>query len=191
MSVFDKLAAKVMPPESEEERAQARRQAESLATGDDFLRDVLDHHRRIESGFAEAFSAGDAGSRKTALKQLAVILTGHANAEESVLYPAMADSGEKAHAGMGYQEQAMVKIEMAILENLEPMSREWTDKLEHIRDAVAHHMYEEEGTWFPELAQAVPQGKRDMLTKRFREEFARYAEGGTKAAQPVAAPELA
>ena len=117
MSIFDKIAAAVMPPESDEDRAEARRKAESLATGDDFLADVLDHHRQIEAAFASTLGASDAASRTAGLKNLGLVLTGHAIAEESVLYPALADNGEKAHAGMGYDEQAMVKVEMALLEN--------------------------------------------------------------------------
>lgn len=45
---------------------------------------------------------------------------------------------------MGYNEQVMVKTQMAILEKLDPMSQDFDDKLEHIRDAVTH--YQEEGT---------------------------------------------
>lgn len=181
MSIFDKLAAKVMPPESDEDRAQARRKAERLAADCPFLADVLDHHRQIERRFLAARSASDSTSPAAALKQLGLILTAHANAEESVLYPAMADNGEKAHAGMGYQEQAMVKVEMALLEMLEPMSQEWSDKLDHIQGAVEHHMFEEEGTWFPELIEAIPPARHQHVIKRFREEFERYSGSGSSA----------
>jgi hemerythrin superfamily protein len=191
MSIFDKVAAKIMPPESAQDRAEARRKAEELASDCPFLVDVLDHHRRIERGFAKARSASDASSRTAALKGLALILTAHANAEETVLYPAMADTGEKAHAGMGYQEQAIVKIEMAKLEMIEPMSQEWTDKLEHIEGAVAHHVYEEEGTWFPELKKAILPAQHHRIIKRFREEFDRYSQRTSATSQGVDTPEMA
>ena len=192
MSVFDKIAAKVMPPESDEDRAEARRRAERMAADCPFLADVLDHHRRIERCFAEARSASDAASRTAALTELGAVLTAHANAEEAVLYPAMADNGEKSHAGMAYQEQAMTKIEMAKLEMLEPMSQEWRDKLDHIQGAVAHHLYEEEGTWFPELIEAIPPAQHEHVVKRFREEFERYSGGKAVAGgEPADARELA
>jgi hemerythrin superfamily protein len=109
-----------------------------------------------------------------ALKQLAVVLTGHSNAEESVLYPALADGGEKAHASAGYEEQAMVKIQMALLEKLEPMSQDFIDKLEHIEGAVSHHMYAEEGNWFIDLKDKAPAADQARMTARFTEEFERY-----------------
>ena len=172
MSFLDKVIAAVTPMESQEERMSARRRAESMAEPGSWFAMILDHHRQLEQAFAETLSAPDAGARKTACKSLGLILTGHAIAEESVVYPAMGATNEKAHAAMGYEEQAMVKSEMALLEKLDPMSQDWTDKLTHIRDAVAHHMYEEEGTWFPELARSGED--QAMITQRYTEEFERY-----------------
>lgn len=183
MSFLDKIAAAVMPPESDQDRADARRKAQSVATPGEWLEVILDQHRQIEAAFLKALTSGDAATRKTALKELAVVLTGHANAEESVIYPALADTGEKGHAGVGYEEQAMVKIEMAKLEMLDPMGKEWREKLEHIRGAVLHHMYEEEGTWFPKLHEKLPESHHAQITRRFLEEFSRYA-GNPRQMQP-------
>jgi hypothetical protein len=36
------------------------------------------------------------------------------------------------------------KVQMALLEDVPPKSQAFLDKLEHIRGAVAHHLYEEE-----------------------------------------------
>jgi len=36
------------------------------------------------------------------------------------------------------------KVQMALLEDVPPKSQTFLDKLEHIRGAVAHHVYEEE-----------------------------------------------
>jgi iron-sulfur cluster repair protein YtfE (RIC family) len=194
MSIVDKIASKVMPPESAEDRAEARRKAEALAKDCPFLADVLDHHRQIEQAFVAGLSANDAAARTAAVKRLAAILGAHANAEEAVLYPAMADNHEKGHAAMAYEEQAMTKIQLAKLEMIEPMSQEWRDKLEHIQGAVAHHMYEEEGTWFPQLIEQIPQAQHQHVIKRFREEFGRYSGGGAgamPASEPADARELA
>lgn len=191
MSIFDKIAATIMPPESAEDRAEARRKAEAMAAECPFLADVLDHHRQIEQAFAACSSAGDPGSRAAAVRRLAAILTGHANAEEAVLYPAVAEHDGKAHAAMAYQEQAMTKVELAKLEMLDPMSQEWADKLEHIEGAVRHHMYQEEGTWFPELIENIPEAEHQHVIMRFREEFERYAGGANAAPEPTDVRELA
>jgi hypothetical protein len=75
---------------------------------------------------------------------------------------------------MAYTEQAAAKTQMALLENLAPMSQDYLDKLEHIRGAVAHHVYEEEGTWFVELKEKASAADQTKLTARYAEEFKRY-----------------
>jgi len=174
MSVVDKVIAAVTPPESAEDRREARNKAAAAAAPGDWLAQILDHHRAIEAAFAAVKHATDAASRTAALKHLGVILTGHANAEEAVIYPALADGGEKSHAGAGYEEQAMVKIQMALLEKLDPMSQDFLDKLEHIEGAVAHHVYAEEGNWYLDLKAKAPPQDHALLTKRYAEEYERY-----------------
>jgi hemerythrin superfamily protein len=174
MSIIDKVVAAVTPPESDESRQEARHKARAAATPGDWLSLVLDHHLEIEAAFAAVKSAATSAARLAALKQLAIVLTGHSNAEESVLYPALAGAGEKGHATMAYTEQAAAKTQMGLLENIPPMSQDFLDKLEHIRGAVAHHVYEEEGNWFPELKEKVPADQQLKLTQRYEEEFSRY-----------------
>ena len=174
MSVIDKVIAAVTPPESDEARRDAREKARRSAGSGDWLERVLDHHLQIEAAFASVKEGSSAEERTAALKALARVLTGHANAEESVLYPALAAADEKAHAMMAYGEQAAVKVQMGLLENLPPMSQDFLDKLEHIRGAVAHHMYEEEGTWFLDLKRKAPLADQAKLAARYHEEYARY-----------------
>ncbi len=181
MSMLDKVVAAVTPLESEEARGEARRKAQAAASPGDWLNLAIDHHRQIEAAFASVKNARSAPERRSAQKWLGVLLTGHANAEESVIYPALALHGEKGHATTGYTEQSTVKTQMAALEELDPMSQEYLDKLEHIRGAVAHHVYEEEGTWFLDLKEKIPAGDQAKLTMRFKEEFERYV-GRDKAA---------
>lgn len=174
MSILDKIAAAVTPMASEEDRAEARRSAEQLAQGNDWLSQVLDHHRQIEASFERALNATGAAERRTAAGELAAILMAHSNAEEAVIYPALVDASSKAHTTMAYEEQAAAKINMAILENLDPMSQEWRDKLEHIQGAVAQHVYQEESSWFPDVVRSATAEKQQSLTKRYAEEFGRY-----------------
>ena len=174
MSMFDKVVAAVTPMESDEKRREAREKARAAAGTNDWLSIVLQHHAQIESAFNTAKAARDAASARAALKELAVILTGHSNAEESVLYPALAWCGEKGSATMGYTEQAAAKTQAGELEYLDPMSQQFAEKLEHLRGAVLHHMYEEESSRFLELRQKMPESEQMHLTQRFREEFERY-----------------
>jgi hypothetical protein len=173
MSIIDKLVAAVTPPESEEARRQARATARAAAPRGGWLSMVLDHHIAIEAAFADVRNATTASSRTVARKTLALILTGHSQAEEAVIYPALALTDQKAHSEKAYVEQSAAKIQMAALEELEPMSQDFLDKLEHIRGAVAHHVYEEEGTWFSNL-QTQGSALEAKLTSRYQEEFERY-----------------
>lgn len=176
MSLIDKALGALTPPESDEARAEATRKARSVTQGVDWLSMALDHHDEIRAGFEACRQASDPQTRLGAMKRLALVLNGHSLAEEVVLYPAMAKSGEKGHAGLAYTEQTTAKMQMAELERIDASAQAWADKLEHIRGAVLHHIFEEEGTWFLDL-------KRDyddqaFLTRRFHEEYARYAGEG-------------
>ncbi|MCW2337889.1 hemerythrin superfamily protein [Sphingobium sp. B2D3A] len=178
MSIIDKVIAAVTPPESEEARAEARAKAEELATRGSWLAHILDHHRQIEALFAAAKAATTAETRRDAQERLALLLTGHSIAEEAAIYPALAADKQVGHAELAYQEQSAAKMEMGLLERLDPMSQDYLDKLEHIRGAVAHHIYSEEGTWFPKLMEDVSSSEQAMITRRYSEEFVRYVGNG-------------
>jgi len=174
MSIIDKVVSAVTPLESDEARRDARAKARSAAHPGDWLSLVLLHHEQIEAAFAAVKSASTAAAQTAALKKLGIVLTGHSNAEESVIYPALTKADEKGHAGTAYTEQAAAKTQMALLEGLTPMTQEFLDKLEHIRGAVSHHVYEEESKWFVELHEKAPPTEQAKITQRYQEEFTRY-----------------
>jgi len=177
MSVLDKAIAAVTPPESEEARVDARKKAESIATPGSWLAKIIDHHRGIESQFADLKMASTLDARHAALKKLGLLLTAHSIAEEVTVYPAMAANHEVGHAELAYQEQSAAKMEMGLLERLDPMSEDFHDKLGHIEGAVKHHVYSEEGTWFIDLAR-MPAADQKLIEQRYSEEYARYFGSG-------------
>ena len=177
MSLIDKVVAAVTPPESDEKRREARAKARAAAGQNDWLAQVLRHHEQIEALFGAVRATLDVTGRLQALTELALVLTGHANAEEAVIYPALVHFDHKSHGMAGYTEQAGAKANMGELDYLDPMSSEFLDKLEHIRGAVAHHMYEEEGNRFLDLKN-LPSSDQARLTARYMEEFDRYVDPG-------------
>ena len=184
MSIVDKIVAAVTPPESQAARMQVRAKAHATANPGDWLSMVLEHHEGIEAAFAAVKSAASANAQVAAQKKLAIMLTGHANAEEAAIYPALAAAGEKGHATTAYTEQAAAKIQMGLLERLAPMTSDYLDKLEHIREAVSHHMYEEEGNWFIDLKSKVTVAEQSQIAFRYEEEFSRYVGTNTVGAIP-------
>jgi hemerythrin superfamily protein len=178
MSWLDKIGSKVFPLASDEKRAEARRKAEELGRTNQWLAQIIAHHKAIEQCFADALSATDADSRRHAMKELARLNTGHSIAEEVTIYPALVEYngmlGGKVQAAIAYEEQQMTKIQQAMLEKLDPMSEEWRAKLEHIKSAVQQHVYEEESHRFAELAEAISPAEAARLSRRYAEEFERY-----------------
>jgi hypothetical protein len=76
---------------------------------------------------------------------------------------------------MGYEEQQAAKVQLALLETIDPISHDWIEKLEHIKGAVAHHVYEEESDRFLHLRQELSEADQARMTARYQEEIARYA----------------
>jgi hypothetical protein len=173
MSIIDKALGAVTPPESEETRAEATAKARSVAEPGDWLSAALDHHDQIRAGFDACRQAQDGPSRIEAMRRLSRVLVGHSLAEEVVLYPALAKAHEKSHATLAYTEQTTAKMQMAELERIPPEGEAWADKLEHIRGAVLHHIFEEEGFWFLEIKDKYED--QAFLDRRFVEEYERYA----------------
>lgn len=172
MSVVDKVLGAITPVPDEKLRAEATRKARKAAGRNDWLAQVLDHHDLIRAAFDECKAATSAADRTAAMQRLTLILNGHSVAEEIVLYPALAQAGEKGHAGHAYIEQTTAKMQMAEWENIAPSSQAWKDKLEHIEGAVLTHMFEEESGWFLKLKEKGEHQTR--LTARYAEEYARY-----------------
>ena len=177
MSFLDRLAAAVTPAASDEDRAEARRKVDRLAEGEPWLRAIVDQHRQIEAAFSEAKLASGSHGAARAVQELATLLTGHANAEEAVLYPQVAEFSGKTHAGMAYEEHAMTKIQLAKLQKLDPQSNEWREKLDHIESAVQQHVYQEENEWLPDLVDTLPADQKALLTSDYEREFSRYMSG--------------
>jgi hypothetical protein len=64
-----------------------------------------------------------------------------------------------------------------MLETLDPMSEAFLDKLGEIKAAVQHHVFEEEGTWFPELKKKASAEDGAHMRKAYLEQFNRYVGG--------------
>lgn len=172
MSVTDESLGASTLNVNGELQAAATKKARWASSPADWLSLALDHHDAIREAFEACRAAPGGPSRSAQMKRLTVILNGHSMAEELVLYPALAQAGDKLAAGRAYAEQTAGKLHMAELERIDPSCDRWLDKLEHIRVAALQHMYEEERGWFLDL-----KGKAEdqtYLARRFQQEFERY-----------------
>jgi len=177
MSIIDKAIAAVTPPVSDERRAEAHAKARAAAEPGDWLSQVLDHHEEIDAAFAAVRSASTADARRKEQEKLGALLTGHAMAEEAVIYPALAQAGKQGHANTAYTEQTAAKMQMAALEVMDPMSEDYLDKLGHLEGAVKTHVFQEESDWFIDMKEKAPAEAQAHATARYRQETERYFSG--------------
>ncbi|BCW88452.1 hypothetical protein sos41_15920 [Alphaproteobacteria bacterium SO-S41] len=178
MTIVEKLqeAIGMTPTYTPEERAKVRAEAMDIAADVPWFSTILEHHIELEEAFANVKEAADESSRAEAQQILAFLLTAHANAEEAIVYPMMAIVGEASGAKHAYGEQAMAKMEMVKLDEIPvKMSKDYLEKLEEIRLAVAHHMMEEERDLFPTLAEKASDEQNEKLSVKYDEEFTNYA----------------
>jgi len=173
MSFLDTIAAAIAPLATDEQRADARARLEELAPGNLFAEEILAQHKQIEELFAQARSASGEEAEATVL-ELALLLNGHSQAEEAVIYPEISINSGKAHAAVAYEEQAMAKVQMAALQKLEPGTTDWIEKLDHIESAVQQHVYQEESSWLPDVIRDAPDADKQRMGVEFREYFERF-----------------
>jgi Hemerythrin HHE cation binding domain len=174
MSLLDKMIGSAMAPASESERRSARSRVLAASIPGDWLSLAVRHHQQIEAAFQAVVASSEISDRRAALQELARLLTGHAIAEEAVLYPALARCGEKRHAERAYSEQAQLKMQLANLHGLALPSVQFMDQIDAAYEQVLQHHYEEEAFWFIELLQSTPVEPQRELTQRFQQEFDRY-----------------
>jgi hypothetical protein len=70
---------------------------------------IATHHEQVEAASVAVVAATTVATRGAAQKKLGIILTGHSNAYESVIYPALTVADEKDHATMTYTKQSAAK----------------------------------------------------------------------------------
>ena len=177
MSMLDRAIAAISPPVTDEKCAEAHAKAREAAEPGDWLSLVLDHHEGIDAAFAAVKAASTVEDRRKAEKMLGTLLTGHSMAEEAVIYPALAQTGEQGHANTAYSEQAAAKMQMAALELMDAMSQDYIDKLGHLEGAVKTHVLQEESDWFLAMKKDALADAQSRATARYREEYARYIDG--------------
>lgn len=114
---------------------------------------IADDHAVAERQF-QHLEAGR-GDRRVLVDQIAFELALHTDAEERVLYPAMAEAGETQEAQEGRDEHTQAAELLVTLSNTEPGEPAFEDALARLIAAVRHHVVEEEDEFLPRFRQAV------------------------------------
>lgn len=126
---------------------------------------IADDHAVVERQF-QHLEAGR-GDRRVLVDQVAFELALHADAEERVLYPAMAQAGADIEAKEARDEHQEAKELLVTLNNTDPGEREFEDALAGLIGSIRRHVVEEEQENLPRFRQAVGPERMTELGKEF------------------------
>lgn len=126
---------------------------------------IADDHAVVERQF-QHLEAGR-GDRRVLVDQIAFALALHADAEERVLYPAMAEAGETRESREGRDEHLQAKELLVTLTNTEPHEPEFEEALSRLIPSIRHHVAEEESEFLPRFRAAVGAPRMAELGREF------------------------
>jgi len=126
-------------------------------------------HRTVENLFSQAETAQDNNQLYSYFNQLYKELSLHTRAEELVFYPAMREYEELEDLiAEAEEEHVEAKELLEELKLLSPEAAEFKTKLSQLKDAVQHHVEEEES----EIFEAVRECMGDVELQQLQGDFA-------------------
>jgi len=114
---------------------------------------LMDDHRRVE----RLFSQYESGSDPAVALQICDALTVHALVEEEAVYPVMAaKAGAQGQVMEARHEHDEAKLLCAQIDTGAMNGEDVADLVRQLKEAVQHHVEEEENELFPKLKKQVP-----------------------------------
>ncbi|GGO92034.1 hypothetical protein GCM10011584_27520 [Nocardioides phosphati] len=127
---------------------------------------IMKDHREVERLFEQLRT--DPASRPGALPVLTTLLFAHSRAEESEVYPVVADEvGASDHVEHSQEEHVEADELLAKLADTDPESPEFLTALEEVVKAVSHHIEEEEETVLADMRGGLSDERRAELGAAF------------------------
>lgn len=124
-------------------------------------------HRKVEQIFKKLKNTTDR-AEKTRLdlcNKLKHELLAHAEFEEAVFYPTIRERNG-ADISEALEEHRQVKSMLEEIEQMEPASAEFMDKIVELEEAVKHHVEEEESELFPVARKAIEKDEGEQMSQR-------------------------
>jgi hemerythrin-like domain-containing protein len=118
----------------------------------DFVTILTEDHRRVEQLFNQFEQTGDAG----VANQIFLELSAHTMVEEELIYGLYSSKVDSAGAAEARQEHQEAKDLIVQLEGMEPGTDEFSATMTQLKEAVMHHVEEEENEMFPTMLKALP-----------------------------------
>jgi hemerythrin superfamily protein len=112
-------------------------------------------HRMVEELFAAIEESRDAGEREQLFTELADALAVHAALEENIFYPACKSEDTEDTLLEALQEHLQAKRLLADLLDMDPMNEVFMAKIKVLKEAIEHHVEEEESEVMPQARELL------------------------------------
>lgn len=143
--------------------------------------DVLKRdHEEVQGFLNELISLKeDDDYRFVLIEEIANSLIPHSRAEESVFYNTLrAVNAEKGLILHGYKEHLEAESLLRALQVMDKMNLDWKKTAEKLRDALEHHIQEEENDIFDEAKNAFTSDEAEMMAEAFENLKAKVEQEG-------------
>lgn len=130
-------------------------------------------HKKVSGIFERIDDAGDedTGARRSLFAQVKSELETHTHIEETIFYPALKQAAETREIVIeAIEEHQEVKDLLAEIEGIPADSDDWSDKVTELKEAVEHHVEEEEGEMFDKARDVLSQRQIEDLGSRMEAE---------------------
>ncbi len=131
----------------------------------DAVKVLMDDHSKVERLFKQAGEA----AKYEYMRQICQELSVHAALEEEFIYPLLEEIDPDT-ASESLEEHEQMKGLIEEIENMDPNDPQIRQAARMLKNALAHHVEEEENNAFPRLSSSID---RDRMREIGREMFAR------------------
>jgi hemerythrin superfamily protein len=129
-------------------------------------------HQKVVVLFTEIEQSNDPNKRQEYFGQLYKDLMAHAEAEDTVAYPAVKGKYPEADLQELYDEQDRWQPMLDQMRSMNPMSDEFMRMLHQLRDEIMDHVRQEESTFFAALRDNYSSNELEQIATRFKQKKA-------------------
>ncbi len=127
-------------------------------------------HSKVNSLFSEFEEANDIREKQDLFAQICEELITHSEAEEEILYPALAENQDSEDlVEESYSEHSDVKELLDDLSEIGVDSPEFGMKFQELKNMVQHHVHEEENELFPKANQILGQDRLKEMVEEIED----------------------
>lgn len=130
-------------------------QQDQNATAKDAVALLIEDHNKVKQLFREFEKCDDQELKHDLAQQICMNLTIHATIEEEIFYPAArAETGDEDQVDEALEEHATMKELIANIRGMSADDDELDSVVQQLREAVEHHVTEEEQEMFPQVRES-------------------------------------